>query len=70
MSCLNFSFAESNIVPYVSKFLSTKSKSLHKTGIKYLLALFIHFLVRSYSDIWKNKPGMTVGEAQICEGNN
>lgn len=36
-SCLNDSFAESNIVPYVSKFLSSESKSLHKTSIKYLL---------------------------------
>lgn len=60
MSCLSISSAESNIVPYVSKFLSTESKSLHNTSIKNVLFLFIYVLVRSHSDIWIIKPEMIV----------
>lgn len=43
VSCLNISFAESSIVPYVSKFLSSESKSPHKTSIKYLFLLLFLF---------------------------
>lgn len=70
VSCLNISFAESNIVPYVSKFLSSESKSLHKTSIKYLL-----FFLRSCNDIDMDNKARNgrVGKecrAQNCGGNN